>query len=322
MGSESCIDVSLAKIWESWYKFKRQKRKNLELDSFAYFLESNLISLHQELKNGTYNHGLYRTFELTDTKKRTISVASIKDRIVHRLIYDYLVALFNKSFIYDAWSCRPNKGLLAAIKRAQLLLFRNPYSYVWRSDITKFFDSVDQKVLKKLIERKIKDPFTLRLIDNVIDSFYTYAPGIGMPIGNLTSQIFCNIYLNEFDHYVSHVIRPLGYMRYGDDFIILYPSRNELETIKEKCAQFLKEELKLTIHPVNNIIIPAKRGIHFLGCKIYPTGRKLLPKIYPRIKRRLNLCNIASYRSLILAHEKKKMIKWFDWATLRILSSI
>ncbi|HEX6977625.1 MAG TPA: reverse transcriptase/maturase family protein [Patescibacteria group bacterium] len=322
IGNESDINVSLTSVLHAWYSFKKGKTKNHEFDTFTYSLESNLHNLHQDLLSHTYQHGHYRTFYLTDTKKRTISVASIRDRIVHRLIYDYLVSIFDKRFIYDAWSCREGKGLLGAINRAGDLLKSFPNAYVWRCDITKFFDSIDQEFLKKTIRRRVSGERVLWLTDIVIDSFFSYAPGRGMPIGNLTSQIFCNIYMNELDHYVSHTIRPLAYMRYGDDFLLIIPDHESAKKTKEAVTLYITNELKLTVHKTNNIIIPTRQGIHFLGCDIYPNGRRLRKKMYPRIKKRLNLANLSSYRSLILTHDKEKDVKWIDWNIANIIESM
>jgi hypothetical protein len=332
IGNESDIGGSLSDIWRAWYKFKKGKKKNVELDTFSYSLESNLSTLRHELLTHTYRHGDYRTFFLTDTKKRTISVASIRDRIVHRLIYDFLVSVFDKKFIFDAWSCRKNKGLLGAIERTQQLLAINRYAYVWRSDITKFFDSVDHIVLKSCIKRRIFNQNNINLIENVINSFNSSASSKGLPIGNLTSQIFCNIYLHELDHFVSHTIRPCGYLRYGDDFIVIVNKQEDLENIKNRVTNFIEQDLKLIVNKRNNILVPVRRGIHFLGCDIYPTGRRLRKKMYARIDERLNLTNCSSYRSLILTHTKKKRldrnnsnkgksishftpnkVKWIDW---------
>ncbi|KKR29542.1 MAG: RNA-directed DNA polymerase [Candidatus Woesebacteria bacterium GW2011_GWA1_39_8] len=329
IGNESDIGASLSDIWRAWYKFKQGKKKNRELDTFSYSLESNLSKLHQELLTHSYQHGSYRTFSLTDTKRRVISVATIRDRVVHRLIYDYLVSIIDKRFIFDVWSCRKDKGLLGAIERTQKLLASNRHAYIWRSDVTKFFDSVNHDVLKSCVRRRVGNVNDLKLIDNVIDSFTSDAPGKGIPIGNLTSQIFCNIYLHELDHYINHTIRPKGYLRYGDDFIVIVEKRDELEEIKKEVTKFIEQTLKLTLNKKNNILISVKRGIHFLGCDIYPTGRRLRKKMYLRIDSRLNLINCASYRSLILTHTKKKSsnsisnkVKWIDWKIADTITQI
>jgi len=170
MGKDS-IDLSLVNIWRSWFNFKKGKRVTDELHAFQFHLEKNLSDLQRDLGSGIYRHGGYRKFTVCDNKRREISCAGIRDRVVHRLLYDYLVPIFDKTFIYDAWSCRKGKGLLGAIERSQSFLKKNLWAYVWRADIRKFFDSVGQSVLMKLIQRRITDPAALGIIREVVLSF-------------------------------------------------------------------------------------------------------------------------------------------------------
>ena len=149
----------------------RGKKPTAELDELRYYLESNLRALHCELHAGTYRHGGYRSFLVNDTKPRQIAVASVKDRFVHRLLYEYLVELYDKTFIGDVWSCRTGKGLLGAIERAQVFLQKHRHDWFWRADIHKFFDSVDQNILAALLERKVPQPKTMRLLHEVIASY-------------------------------------------------------------------------------------------------------------------------------------------------------
>lgn len=167
----SDINLSLRNIWQSWFNFRKGKRATKELHEFQFYLEKNIFDLQCDLKNGTYCHGSYRVFTVCDNKKRVISVAPIRDRIVHRLIYDYLVPIFDKTFIFDAWSCRKGKGLLVCIERTQMFLKKNPHSYVWRADIRKFFDSVNQEILFGLVFRKVKCSKAQWLIREVVNSF-------------------------------------------------------------------------------------------------------------------------------------------------------
>ncbi|MCG2808772.1 MAG: hypothetical protein L6275_00285, partial [Candidatus Portnoybacteria bacterium] len=211
----SSIDLSLANIWQSWFKFEKGKRKTKELEIFSYYLEQNLQLLYFELKTNRYKHGGYKKFIVTDSKRREIRVAGIRDRIVHRLLYEYLYEIYDKTFIYDTWSCRKNKGLLGAIKRTQKFLSKYPTSFVWRADIRKFFDNVDQQTLFEILSLRIKDTKTIKILREVITS-YSLLTCRGIPIGNLTSQIFANIYLNELDRFVKHTIKPRAYLRYGD----------------------------------------------------------------------------------------------------------
>ena len=329
MGNVS-MDISLANIWQSWYRFCRGKRKTKELEIFQYFLEENLQQLHRDLENKTYAHGDYKKFIVNENKKREISVASIKDRVLHRLVYEYLVEIYDRTFIFDAWSCRKNKGLVGAIERTQKFLKEYSNSYVWRSDISKFFDSVNQEILLKIIYRKISDENTRKLIKEIIDSYQTNseaqierererereskcASPKGIPIGNLTSQIFANIYLNEFDRFAKHVLKPQAYLRYGDDFIFIELNRDVLTSKRETAIKFLSEKLKLEINSKNDILTKVKSGLHFLGVEVFPKGRKLKNRNWKRAQDRLNSQNAASYDGLIKKHCNAKKKKHFNW---------
>ena len=143
------IDLSLSNIWQAWWLFKQGKKNSPDLNRFDYDLEQNLYQLWLDLDQGKYKHGAYRRFWVTDTKRRQIAVAPIRDRVIHRLLYEYLVPIYDPTFIFDAWSCRKNKGVTGAVGRAQRLLSRHSYAWVWRADIVKFFDSVNQQLLLK-----------------------------------------------------------------------------------------------------------------------------------------------------------------------------
>ncbi len=317
MGSES-IDVSLENIWKSWLLYRQGKKLSRELLEFQYDLEKNLRSIFEDLQTGSYQHGGYRIFVVSDNKKREISVASIRDRVVHRMAYDYLTLHYDKHFIYDAWSCRVGKGLTAAIDRCQQFLTSFPKSFVWRGDVRKFFDSVDHGVLMNIIARRIKDVKTRTLIGKIVESFSKIPKGaVGMPIGNLTSQIFANIYLNELDRFVTQYLHPKAYMRYGDDFIVISHDLNQLEEWRKQVIEFLKNTLRLQPHGKNNIIVKAQDGIHFLGVILYPKTRKLNKRNKGRWKSRLNSRNLSSYFALLQQHGNLKNRKEFHWRVLQ-----
>jgi len=170
MGNVS-IDLGLENIWKSWFKFKKGKIKTLELDRFQYFLEKNINELWRDLNSVDYRHGGYQKFTVNDNKRREISVAAIRDRVVHRLLYEYLVDIFDKNFIEDVWSCRKNKGLIGAIEKTQEFLEKYPRSFVWRSDVRKFFDSVDHECIKNILTRTVSDPQAVNLIEKIINSY-------------------------------------------------------------------------------------------------------------------------------------------------------
>ena len=136
--------MSLENIWRSWFAYRKGKKSSAELEKFQYHLETELRTLAKDLQARSYHHGGYRKFIVCDNKRREISVSGIRDRVVHRLVYDYLVAIYDKTFIHDAWSCRMGKGLLGAIQQSQKFLHLYSQGFIWRGDVQKFFDSVDQ----------------------------------------------------------------------------------------------------------------------------------------------------------------------------------
>jgi retron-type reverse transcriptase len=350
IGNDS-IDLSLRNIWRSWFQFRKGKRASAEMHDFQYHLEKNLYELSRDLQNGSYRHGGYRKFIVCDNKRREISVASVRDRVVHRLIYDYLEKIYDKTFIYDAWSCRKGKGLLGAIERAQGFLKRyagvtcaahtytanvtyaeiakplreypprtlknsygKPFNWVWKCDVKKFFDSVDQEVLLKILSLRIKDSTSLNLLKEIIFSFTT-VPGrkVGMPIGNLTSQIFANIYLNELDRFVKHSLKARAYLRYGDDFVVLENDLERLKFVRNETICFLVDTLKLQINPKSDKIMKVSHGLRFLGVKIWPSGRTLNRRNLARVRERLKPNNISSYSGLIMKHGNANQVRNFNW---------
>ena len=313
IGSEELIDLGLGNVWKAWFAFRKGKHMTEEMHKFQYHLEDNLLELYRDLNDGTYKHGPYRHFIVCDNKRRKISVSSIRDRVVHRLIYDYIVPLWDKTFIYDAWSCRKGKGLLGAIERTQEFLKSYPRAYIWRADIQKFFDNVDQRVLFELLKRRVRDRKALLLIREVLKSYSTHTEGVGMPIGNLTSQIFSNIYLNELDRFIKHSLKTEAYLRYGDDFILFEMDKEELENMRAKTIGLQSNELKLPLHPKNDLIFKAKHGLKFLGTELWSSGRRLSKRNKVRIDNRLNLRNTPSYHGVISKHGGSKMSKWMDW---------
>lgn len=325
IGSEDSIDLSLKNIWRSWFAFRRGKRATDEMHDFQYHLEKNLFKLFEDLNTGHYRHGGYRKFIVCDNKRREISVASVRDRVVHRLVYDHLVQIYDKTFIFDAWSCRKGKGLLGAIERTQEFMKynaarsrtrrpRSRFSWVWKSDVSKFFDSVDHNVLLKILSRRIKDKTTFGLLKEIIVSYSGDIGGrVGIPIGNLTSQVFANIYLNELDRFVKHELKMRAYLRYGDDFIVLDDDLEKLKWVRGMVSCYLQNELQLQINPKSDRIMKVSEGLKFLGVRIWPSGRTPNRRIQKRIKSRLNVMNISSYAGLIKKHGNTKQTREFNW---------
>ena len=289
-------------LLDAWQKF-RPGKSTREVLAFEYNLEHNLSSLELDIQAGTYRHGGYRVVEIADKKRRTLHVATIRDRIVHRLLYDKLVRLYDPTFDEAVFSGRKGRGLQKALARTQSLLARYPSAYVFRADIKKAFDSINHQVLLELLHRKL-DPETYFLCQAVANSFES-APGRGIPIGNLTSQIFSLIYLHELDRFIRQSIKPLAYLRYGDDFIIFLPSRPFAVAAQHQVASFLQHELKMTLNPRNTIIIKSRHGLRFLGHIITADALQVDKVTTKKVLKNAKPHNLASYKQLYLSTEVK-----------------
>lgn len=273
--------ISVKNLFQSWNEFKKGKRVRADVMLFEYNLEDNIFQLHNELKTKSYVHGGYSSFYVNDPKRRHIHKADVKDRIVHQILYDYLYQLFDKTFIYDSYSCRKEKGTHRAVIRLGNMcrkLSKNYTRDVWalKLDIKKFFASVDHQILKMFLLKKITDENIIWLLDQVIDSFST-DDGRGIPLGNLTSQIFSNIYLNQLDQFIKHELRVQYYLRYADDFVIISQTKKDFDKYTCILAEFLKENLSLELHPRKIRIRRLEWGIDFLGYIVLLHG-VLLPR--------------------------------------------
>jgi retron-type reverse transcriptase len=258
--------------------------------SFMNDLEHNILDLQQGLVTREYRPGEYETFFIHEPKKRMISAAPFRDRIVHHCLINVIGHIFESTFIHQSYANRIGKGTHRAIRYVQNAMRLHPY--VLKCDIRKYFPSIDHQILKSLIRKKIKDPNVIWLIDLILDSsnpqeeVIDYFPGDnlftpfdrrkGLPIGNLTSQFFANVYLNGFDHFAKETLRCFFYARYVDDIVVVDSSRDYLHDICQKLGNYL-ETLRLRLHPDKCHIRPVNSGLRFLGQVIYP-DRRLLPK--------------------------------------------
>jgi retron-type reverse transcriptase len=235
--------VTFENLLQAFHKAARGKRERIYVIDFADDLEGNLLRLQSRLLNQTYQPGRYSTFRIYFPKPRLISAAPFPDRVVHHALMNISGPLLEKSFIYDSYANRLDKGTHRAIRRYQSFL--REYDYVLKCDIKKYFPSIDHAILKSLIRKRIADPDVLWLIDSIIDRSnkqeyeYDYFPGDdlfaplerrkGLPIGNLTSQFFANLYLNPLDHFIKQTLRCPAYLRYVDDFALFSNSRRQLQ---------------------------------------------------------------------------------------------
>ena len=266
--------------------------------------------MHPELKNKTYQHSDYTSFCITDPKSRHIHKACVRDRIVHHAIYRVLYPIFNPIFVDDSYSCRNKKGTHKAVKRLEKfsrIVSKNYTKPCWtlKCDIKKYFSSVNHQVLYDLIKRNLKDKQVLWLISEIISSFHSEIQRErervkrGVPIGNLTSQLFANIYLNELDQFVKHRLKVKFYVSYCDEFVILENDLVELEKLIPEIKYFLYSKLKLELHPNKIIIRKLNQGIDFLGYVVLPHYRVLRTKTKRRMLKKANEGNMQSYLGLI-----------------------
>lgn len=310
--------ISLENLLEAWKEFSRGKKKKADVQIFEMNLMQNIISLHQDLKTKMYEHSKYEAFNISDPKPRNIHKAKVRDRLLHHALYRKLYPFFDKAFIADSYSCRIGKGTHKAVERFRY--FSNKASknntktaWVLKCDIRKFFASIDHNILKQILAEYIIDENVLWLLARVIDSFHTEGGNsVGLPLGNLTSQLLVNIYMNKFDQFVKHKLKAKYYIRYADDFIVLSENKNELEGLLLYIGAFLRTELKLELHPKKVSIKTLASGIDFLGWvnfadhKVLRTATKR--RMIKRLKESPTLETTNSYLGL-LKHGNTHKIK-------------
>lgn len=274
----------------AWKKFRRSKRTKKDVAQFEFSLEDNLFSLHRSLEQKSYEPEQYTSFYVRDPKLRLISKATVRDRVLHQAVFRILYRIFDPTFIHDSYSCRRKRGVHRGVLRLERFakqVTRNYHrpAYVLKCDVRKFFDSIDQKILVNIIERKISDPEALWLIRKIVNSFSTQS-GKGLPLGNVTSQLFANIYLNELDQFVKHELKQKYYLRYCDDFVILGLDRAELFAFLPHLKHFLSKKLELIIHPGKVSLRKVNQGIDFLGYVVLPHYKALRTTTKHRILNR------------------------------------
>lgn len=261
--------ISVENLLGAWREFVRGKRRKVDVQDFQWNLMDNILALHRDLVTKTYRHGGYVAFNISDPKPRNIHKATVRDRLLHHAIYRKLYPHFDKRFIHDSYSCRLNKGTHRAMERFNVFSRKVSVNntrtcWVLKCDIKKFFASVDHNILLSILSRHIDDQDILWLLKHVVGSFTT-RPGVGFPLGNLTSQLLVNIYMHEFDHWMKHVVKMKYYIRYADDFVVLSQDKDILIELLPKIGMFLEENLKLTLHPDKVFIKALVSGVDFLG---------------------------------------------------------
>ena len=313
--------ISIENLLEAWREFIKGKRGKRDVQEFQLNLMSNILDLHHDLANHTHKHGGYQTFRINDPKPRSIHKATVRDRLLHHAIYRVLYPFFDRTFISDSFSCRNAKGTHGALDRFRDFTYRvsknnTKTCWVLKCDIKKFFASIDQKTLLDILKFYIPNTDIIWLLGEVIHSFNSGNPGFGLPLGNLTSQLFANIYMNEFDKFVKHELKAKFYIRYADDFVILSDNKIWLGSIIEPIKDFLKERLSLKLHPDKVFIKTIASGIDFLGWVHFPNHRVLRTTTKRRMFARLSKDNrpqvASSYLGLVQhgnAHKLKEKLE-------------
>ncbi|KND48474.1 MAG: Retron-type RNA-directed DNA polymerase [Parcubacteria bacterium C7867-005] len=284
--------ISIENLYKAWEEFICGKRQRKDVAIFSLNLSENIFDLHQDLLNKTYSHSDYQAFNISDPKPRNIHKASVRDRLLHHAIYRVLYPYFDKKFIHDSYSCRLNKGTHKALNRFRSFGYKisknnTKTSWTLKCDMRKFFASIDHQILLNILTKYIEDKDTLNLLERVIESFNSSTEGKGLPLGNLTSQLLVNIYMNEFDHFVKHKLKIKYYIRYADDFVLLSPDKSGLTNTLGSMKVFLSEKLKLELHPSKVSIKTLVSGVDFLGWIHFPTHRILRTATKRRVLKNL-----------------------------------
>jgi retron-type reverse transcriptase len=292
--------IDFENMLEAARQAQKGKRFQKNVLKFNYNLEQELLQLKKELEEKTYQPGDYTTFQIVEPKRRMISAAPYRDRVVHHALYNIVAPLFERTFIADSYANRVGFGTHRALRR--FTEFSRSSNYILQCDIRKYFPSIDHEILKSLLRRKLKCKDTLWLVDTIIDSSNEQEPILdhfpgddlltplqrrrGLPIGNLTSQFFANIYLNGFDHFVKEQIKARKYVRYVDDFALFSDDWGFLAEARVAIEEYLAG-LRLRIHPVKSQLFETRHGASFLGFRVFSDRIRVRTENLRRARRRL-----------------------------------
>ncbi|MBI4142618.1 hypothetical protein HY480_01960 [Candidatus Uhrbacteria bacterium] len=303
-----CDGIVREDIVRAWTSFVRGKEARNDVRVFAWDLEANLEQLYQDLVSGRYRHGSYRIFTRCDPKPRMIAVPSVRDQVVHHAIVQTIGPAFERRFHPHSYASRPGKGVLAGVEAVHRWIREvsdggRTRAWALRMDVRRYFASVDHAILTTLIARQKRgqtlyatgsDPFSvgepwLDLCRRVVGSFGEVRGDrkYGIPLGNLTSQLFANIYLHELDGFVAHTLHVRRYARYMDDAVLVGGDRDVLTTYAAQCRVFLRDVLHLEVPEEKTSITPVHRGVDWLGYVLFPHHRVLRPVTLRRMRDRI-----------------------------------
>jgi len=321
---------SFQNLLAAFRKARRHKADKPYVAAFEFHLETNLLQLERELQDGSYRPGSYHSFYIHEPKRRLVSAAHFRDKVVHHALINVIEPIWEARFIHDSYACRKGKGFHRAVDRAHYFLRR--HRYVLKSDIVKFFPSVDHQILLDILGRRIADPATMRLIglilqsgEGVLDDEYvmTWFPGDdlfspirprGLPIGNLTSQFWANVYLNELDQFVKRELKCGPYLRYADDLLFFGDDKARLWAWQGEITCFVAR-LRLSLHEKKTVVFPVTDGVDWLGFRLYPTHRRLRRENVRRAVRRLKRQQVAYARGELTAEQLSHSVRsWIGHA--------
>lgn len=283
----------------AWLKARKGKSSKAVVRNFSKDVNANLLKVQKNLKAKPPILSKYTQFKIFDPKERIISVVPFIDRVMHHAIMNVLEAVFERQFIYHTYACRKGKGSHRAVKYAFRMVKTN--QYFLKLDIKKYFDNISHVKLKRRLSRIIKDKDCLRLLFSLIDSYGNCDCSKGLPIGNLTSQFFANYYLSELDHYVLEILKPTGYVRYMDDFVLFDNSKERLKEFLQKIQIFCGQRLFLNLNPY--VLGKCKDGLVYLGNFVNKENVKLSQKSLKRKRRKLKRINFE-YENQIIQEDK------------------
>jgi len=281
---------SFENLFEAFHRARRGKRHQESVARFERNLELELFQLQDELVECTYQPGPYRSFYRTEAKRRLISAAPFRDRVVHHALVGVLEPFFERRFIFDSYANRVGKGTHRALDRCTKFL--RSHEYVLPCDVRQFFPSIDHQILYEQLRRVIPQTDVLWLVERILrngvgvldeeyqmrwfpgDDLFALNRPRGLPLGNLTSQFWANVYLNDLDHFIKRDLKCRSYLRYVDDFLLFNSDKRELLRWRADLIEFL-QSLRLTIHENSAQIRPCFQGLTFLGFIVYPDHRRL-----------------------------------------------
>lgn len=270
---------SFKNLYKAYKKARKNKTRRVDVQHFTKNLTENLLELQKELEEESYQPQPLQKIVIQDPKTRTIHKASFRDRVVHHAVCNIIAFPFEKQFIHDSYANQKGKGTIKAIKRYEVFARKatknyTKQAYYFKADIAKYFASINHGILLNILERRIKEKKTIGLINKILKNYDKK----GMPLGNLTSQFFANVYLHQLDFFIKHRLKVKYYLRYVDDFAILHENKGLLQWYKFRIEDFLQQNLKLVIHPQKCHIKRVKQGITFLGFRIYKKHKRLARK--------------------------------------------